>query len=146
MKQKRVTHSEKTTKEKDVKQLEVVGYFDKYPSWRFSMADFDSAWSPKAILEDSRMLRHLIDRERQTWAEIFQAKKQNHFIRFAESPSKAARDRANEIHLTERVGDELFSLRLEGDLRLLGSIHDGVFFVIWYDPTHDVWPSPKKHT
>ncbi len=46
--------------------------------------------------------------------------------------------KAHDINIEE---DELFSLRLQGDVRLWGLIEpNGCFFVIWYDPNHNVYP------
>ena len=80
----------------------------------------------------------------QTWSQIFGASggrthgTNSHFIDIT-GCTKEAQVQANKIGLNE---DRLFSLRLGGKPRLFGVIEpNGCFFVIWYDPNHDVCPS-----
>ena len=56
--------------------------------------------------------------------------------------AKDATQRADAIKLEE---SELFSLRLQGDVRLWGIIEpeNGCFYVIWFDPEHKVYPGKK---
>lgn len=60
--------------------------------------------------------------------------------------SKRARERIQELGLEEL--DELFSLRIEGRLRIW-AVQQGsssTLELLWYDPKHEVCPSHKKHT
>ena len=57
---------------------------------------------------------------------------------------KEARERLAEIGQDDT--DQLYSLRVEGALRIWG-IRDGrVLKILWYDPEHAICPSPKKGT
>jgi hypothetical protein len=80
--------------------------------------------------------------ETMTWAEIEAAG--SHLVRNDSGLSKAARDRLAEIELDE--ADTLFSLRLGGQPRIWGIRMGGVLKVMWWDPKHEVYPAPKKHT
>ena len=83
-----------------------------------------------------------------TWSEIQSASggkragngTNNHFEYIAEM-SKEAQKRAKELHLDV---DQLFSLRLTGKERLYGILNNGVFYVLWYDAQHEIYPSVKK--
>ncbi len=57
---------------------------------------------------------------------------------------KVARDRLEELKLDDF--DELYSLRLTGTQRLWGIRDRNVFRALWWDPEHEICPSPKKHT
>ena len=82
--------------------------------------------------------------ETMTWREILlDAKKQNHNIS-VDKLIKEAQDRRFEI-FSEQL-DELTSLRLTGNQRVLGLISDGVMELIWWDPEHQICKSNKKHT
>lgn len=120
------------------------GYLHKYPSWAFSLCDEEHPrWAlcriPSLYHEVVSKLRSF---EGMTWAEIQSASggrshgTNSHFEPVSEL-SKEARDRADAIHLQEEY---LFSLWLDGRTRLFGIIEDGVFYIIWHDPLHEIYP------
>lgn len=118
-------------------------YFDWTPSWSFSKCDFEyEKWSLKKSDIFTEIIPKLISFERRKWSDIVSDKKHNHWINYEEL-SKEAQSRLSEIKL---YYDALFSLRLTGTLRLFGYIENGIFYIIWYDPNHEVCPSSKKHT
>jgi predicted DNA-binding transcriptional regulator AlpA len=45
-----------------------------------------------------------------------------------------------------QASNDLFSLRLSSLERLWGLRSNDVFSVLWWDPNHQICPSPKKHT
>ena len=61
----------------------------------------------------------------------------NHYIS-VEKLTYEAKHRVDELKLNE---SELFSMRLQGLVRLWGMIDpkDGCFFILWYDPNHKVY-------
>lgn len=61
-----------------------------------------------------------------------------------ESLSKQARDRLLELQHDDV--DELYSLRITGRERVIGIRHGSVVKLLWWDPFHEVYPSPKRHT
>lgn len=63
----------------------------------------------------------------------------NHYEDVADL-TKEARDRMTEIHIEE---DRIFSLRLTSMERLYGILDGNVFFVIWYDAKHEIYPTSK---
>ena len=87
----------------------------------------------------------LKDYEGLTWAEINKASGggtygTNSHYEDVEDLCKDARDRINELMIFE---DRVFSLRLDGETRLYGIIENGVFYVIWYAPNHEIYPVKK---
>jgi hypothetical protein len=124
------------------------GYFGHPPIFSFTKYDAKTPWSTtvsrKPTVDD--IFFNIRGIGGLTWSEIIQASggrshgTNSHYIRIEEL-SADARRRANEIDLNE---DGLFSLRLQGDVRLWGVIEpDGCFFVIWYDPEHKIYSVQK---
>lgn len=131
--------------EKTPKALEDPNaYFNKTPSWNFNRCDAEhDNWS-LSCCEDiyNNVITKLISFERRTWSDIINDKKHNHWIEASDLSADAQR------RLSEKYPeyDRVFSLRLTGKLRLIGTIQGGIFFIFWYDPEHQVCTSHKKHT
>lgn len=118
-------------------------YFSMHPSWNFSKNDLQHPkWSLNKSDFFNDILPKLINFERRTWGKIVSDKKHNHWID-AYKLIKEAQERLIELNFNY---DSLFSLHLTGTLRLFGYIENGVYYIIWYDPNHEICPSPKKHT
>lgn len=143
---KQVVQKIKPGVDKQPKNIEKPeSYLNKRPVWAFGRCDRNhDRWtigsSPDFYNE---ILHKLVSFEGQSWSEIkIRDKKKNHYIPMSELCTEAQK-RAETIHLHE---DELFSLRLDGTLRLFGVIDDGIFNIIWYDSNHYICPSHLKHT
>lgn len=119
-------------------------YFEMNPSWSFAKCDSkDCQWSIENCENLwSEVITKLISFESRTWGEIVNDKGHNHWID-CNKLCKKAKDRINEKGWDF---DSIFSLRLTGTHRLFGVINSGVFYVIWYDPNHEICPSNKRHT
>ena len=118
-------------------------FFDWSPSWSFSRCDFEhEKWSLKLSNIYEEIIPKLISFEQRKWSDIISDKKHNHWIDCADF-SKEAQKRLKERKI---YYDELFSLRLTGTLRLFGYIENGIYYIIWYDPDHEICKSQKKHT
>jgi hypothetical protein len=61
-----------------------------------------------------------------------------------ESLCPAAQTRLTELDLD--VYDRLWELRLGGEERIWGLLDGHVFYLLWWDPDHEVCPSKKKNT
>lgn len=82
--------------------------------------------------------------ESMTWNEILnKGRSENHQIKI-DSICKAARDRLVERKLNDI--DEVCSLRIGAKPRVFGILDRGILRLLWYDPDHQICPSPKKHT
>ena len=78
---------------------------------------------------------------------FFEANSNNHAINVLDL-QKDAYDRLEELNL---AFDCIYSLRLEGKVRLYGNLEGSIFQIIWYDDDHGdndkcVCRSYKKHT
>ena len=95
------------------------------------------------------ILTHLKDRETMTWAEIESQSggrnkgTNNHAIE-VDKLSPKAQKRLAELGLDD-IG-KLFSLRAQGKIRIWGVRQANVLKILWFDPKHEVCPSPKKHS
>ncbi|MBP2622277.1 hypothetical protein ACVRXQ_13150 [Streptococcus panodentis] len=124
-------------------------YKQSSPVWSFDLADFDhDEWSvlnPDFI--EKEIFKALKSFESMTWQEIDSAsggKKKgtnNHFISF-ESMINEARNRADELKLLQH--ESLYSLRIQGKIRLFGVLNNGIYHIVWYDGNHAICPSGGK--
>ena len=117
------------------------------PVWRFELFDHDGPWSFAAgltpdVLVD--LLRKLANFERMTIGELFHT---------GEEPGKHYDVDDMPTHVKNRLTDierddetRLSRLRLDGTCRLYGVLREHIFHVLWWDPEHEVYPSPKRHT
>lgn len=84
------------------------------------------------------------DLEKKTWGQILlEEKHRNHSVQVGDLIPEIQK------RLTERqlLLESLISLRLSGKERLWGYLsHWGAMEVLWWDPEHEICPSPKKHT
>lgn len=119
------------------------GYFNWHPSWNFSRCDFNhEKWSINNSDIFNDIIPKLISFEQRKWGDIINDEKHNHWIECKDFV-KSAQKRLSELKLFQ---DTLFSLRLTGTLRLFGYIENGIYYIIWFDPNHEICPSNKKHT
>jgi len=79
--------------------------------------------------------------ETRTWGEI--EGRRDHFI----SRDRLIADAQKRLLDIERDDvEELFSLHLDGQKRIWGVRDGAVLRLLWWDPEHEVCPSPKKYT
>ncbi|HEX2202016.1 MAG TPA: hypothetical protein VHG91_01905 [Longimicrobium sp.] len=114
------------------------------PVWAFKITDLGGPWCWSAMT--SQEMRDVLTRlghfESMTWREI-DGPGGSHGVPFGNLVKKA-RDRLVEIHQDDV--DEYFSLRITARGRVWGIREEHVLRVLWWDPRHEVCPSPKKHT
>jgi len=134
-------------KEKIPRQSEDINaYKKKTPVWQIGRIDHDGKWGWKFIGQkrwEKIILPHLRDREKMTWVEIEQQSggpkdgSNNHPIP-CERLCKDAQKRLEEL-ITEDI-DELFSLRVQGEIRIWGIRRERVLQILWFDFEHEVYP------
>jgi hypothetical protein len=114
--------------------------------WRFSDVDHDGHWSfstmtPRDLVE---VLQRLGSFESMTVREIFfTGDDPGKHYDVPSLPNPALR---RLVDLGREDETKLARLRLTGERRLYGFLREHVFHVLWWDPTHNVYPSRKKHT
>jgi hypothetical protein len=120
----------------------------KNPAWRIGNMDLSTEfpWSFAKIGREQwweDIYPKLDSYESMTWQEILSATggrshgNNSHNIPISEL-IKEARDRLAEINLDDV--DELFSLRLEGKIRIWGMLDNDALKILWYDPKHEICP------
>ena len=113
-----------------------------YPAWQFRAMDMEGDWGWEGQEINFLEIRiKLANFESMKWLEIEGPK--SHFVKFS-SLSKKAQKRLKKLKYDDI--DELFSLRLSGKERLWGIREGSIFKILWWDPTHEVCLSIKKHT
>ncbi len=116
------------------------------PVWRFE--ELDTAWPPAAVALTTAQFMMLHAKlgayESQTLHEIWSLLDNGCKGYEVENlPNPAAK------RLLEMEKDDatlLHSLRLNGAYRVWGILRENVYYVLWLDPEHEVWPSHLKHT
>jgi len=112
--------------------------------WRFSNCDHAGNWGwPK--LSDPPQYKGVIEKlqkfEQKSWDAI--TKSGSHLIPVI-NLAKPARNRLKEIHRDDI--DELMSFRIGGEKRVWCIKEENVMSILWWDPKHEIYPVPKKHT
>lgn len=116
------------------------------PIWSFAILDIAGpfGWSRLATEDFEKVLSRFRGWETMTWHQIrVEGKKRNHSIPVV-ACSQTAQKRLAEIQLDDV--DDLFSLGVQGEPRVIGILDRRVFKILWWDPDHQVCPSKKKHT
>lgn len=82
-----------------------------------------------------------------SWSEIdhqthdAKGKGKHHFLS-AEGLSKQAKERIKAKRLEDQT-DAIYSLALQNVIRIIGVREGATFYVVWYDPKHEFYPSKK---
>jgi hypothetical protein len=120
----------------------------RHPTWRLSFLDLDheGSWSwqvPTADLHD--IVRFLQEMERLTWTEVFaqlagskKGSHRKHHAMPAEQLCAEAQRRLQHLRLDDF--DELFRFRLGNKRRLWGILDAEIFYPLWWDAEHKVYP------
>ncbi len=116
------------------------------PVWRFG--DIDMGAPPsigKLGVEDFITLHSKLgDYERQTCSEIW-GQHNNGCKRYpVEEAHSNITSRLVEIERDDETA--LHTLRFGGEYRLYGILREHIFYLLWIDCAHEMWPSEKKNT
>ena len=93
--------------------------------------------------------KYLSNLDNQLWGEILtttsgrRSGTRNHNISLLDLVSDAQK-RAAEISIDDF--EELCSIAINSRMRIWGYIADGIFYIIWFDPEHEIYPTQKRHT
>ena len=118
-------------------------FFKKNPIWKLDSFDLNGPWGLEKI-NSVKVLKNLHEKlknySKRTWEEIISDNNNN-----ASIPVKKfirnARKRLVKIKLDDH--DELFHFRLSGKERLWGFRNSNYFYIIWWDPYHEICPTNK---
>lgn len=112
------------------------------PSWRFARLDDggEFCWRQMTQPDVERALKHLQNFESMTWAEI--EGPHSHYLGQG-ALTREAIARLTVLKLDDQI-DQVFSLRITSAARVVGIRRDAVFYLLWWDRTHDVAESSYK--
>ena len=144
-KKRRKSQSRRTTKEKTVSPIPTSD--PENFTWDVSQIDEDGRWGWNKI-KCSYFLKNVWGKmrefERKKWSEVLGGDHRwNHKIAVTELTSDAQK-RLKQLNYDD-VG-ELISLRVTGKQRIWAIHIEQTAFVLWWDPKHEVRPTPLKHT
>lgn len=113
-------------------------------AWRLSIIDFDGPWCWTKLTSDLKkeVYGKLAQYEQRKWSEL--GNRNDKPISVANLPAPAKK-RLREIQQDDSDG-ALWELHLAGKQRVWGIRHGDIMYLLWWDPTHQVYPSPKRHT
>jgi hypothetical protein len=118
---------------------------DRSVSWNIAILDKNGPFG-WGSLDVNMFWNHIKNRfaefEKLTWNEIFKHRL-NHPIKVGDICFEAQK-RLVEIELDDY--DELTSLGITNVARVFGVRNGSKFSVLWWDPNHQICPSPKKDT
>jgi hypothetical protein len=119
--------------------------YQQSPSWRVGALEMVDpyGWHEIDACTLLRIHRFLSNLESMTWAEILIKGKKHHHSVSVSKICAAAQQRLADLDL---VLDDLVSLALSNTERIYGYLVNGVLFLLWWDPCHQVYPVEKRNT
>lgn len=132
-------------------RIDPLSYERMYPAWSFKRMQQETMWifPPEDLISHHEncihsqcVLAKLASFEKMTWSEIkrqqhgHRGKSSSHFIEDLSKLNRNAQKRLRELQISEN----LFSLRLEGKVRIFGILQSHIFEVLWYDAGHEIYP------
>lgn len=137
---------------KQAKSVELGSRYHLRMSWSVDLEDRKGRWSWGVNrdwgdkLSNSLIYPFLVGCERDTWGRLESLKaggNHRHMSYDVSQIRKEARDRLVELELDDQ--ENIFRFRMTGAERLYGFIMGtSVFYTVWFDPTHDIYPTSKK--
>jgi hypothetical protein len=122
-------------------------YGGHLPTFSFRYADrvYSGSWCWPKGPDVSEMLEFLCEMSHLTWKEILQqtsgGHRKHHAMPFSSLVAEAQTRIAELRH--DEIFEELFRFRLAGTKRLWGYRHLEVFYILWWDAQHRVYPQQE---
>ena len=124
-------------------------YYERAPVWAFSKSDFEhDKWGLEANNDQIlRITKKLKDFEGMTWRQILsdtagRKSAPKNSEKSVTQIIKEAQDRFNVLNLFHEH-DSIYSLTIDGATRLWGVRTENVFYIVWIDPNHEIYPVGK---
>jgi hypothetical protein len=113
--------------------------------WRFGQLDSEWPEGAKGLgVKDFRLLHEKLGQyETQTVNEVWAPGAGCHKYVVGNLPILTYR-RLEQLERDD--ADELHSLVLKGSFRVVGILREHIYYILWIDPKHEVFPSKLKHT
>ncbi|MBB2944427.1 hypothetical protein FB565_004156 [Actinoplanes lutulentus] len=116
-------------------------------SFHYADHGYQGSWSWPVAGEAEELLQFLCAVGSSTWSEVkaqlFNSKggsHKKHHYQSIDGLCREAQERIAHLRLDEQFGDEIFRFRVGNRKRLWGFIAAGVFYVLWWDAGHLVYP------
>jgi hypothetical protein len=117
-------------------------------SFRFADRTYDGSWGFNRSADESHTVAELMcNMGALTWSEIYsqttggRRRRKKHHDQPLAGLCKEAQDRIAHLRLDEVIDDRVFRFRHGGTGRLWGWQVEDIFFVLWWDPDHQVFPT-----
>ncbi len=94
-----------------------------------------------------KLIKFLAEMTKLTWSQVWaqetggRNRHKKHHVQAVDTLCKEAQDRFATLRLGETFGEDMFRFRLDSGGRLWGCVRDGVFYPVWWDPDHEVYPT-----
>jgi len=114
-----------------------------FPEFRATQMDIDGpyGWHKFNLLEIPEILQKIFEAQRMTWQEHYAHG--SHLVKVSKIIPKMQK-RLKELKQEDL--DVLYSLRLSGKMRVWGIKEANLFWLLWWDPDHEICPSFLKNT
>ena len=120
------------------------------PVFRFEILDRNGDYAfdlNRKDFNEHDFLEKMIAYSRMAWTDIDQqthdkGKSKHHYLTPYERLSKEARARLAQMQLDD-FSDSIFSFAFTNLTRIIGIRIDDIFYVLWYDAHHEVYPTSK---
>ncbi len=114
-----------------------------HPEFRTEQMDKEGPWGWNQFdsLQIQEVFQKILESQKLTWQDL--RNNGSHFVDIRDLCSQAQK---RLVQLQKEDLDQLFSLRLTGRKRIWGIKEGNIFWLLWWDPEHQVCPSQKKHT
>lgn len=152
---KTADRANKNARLSDVVRKEVAARFVENPSstyqmkvdWAADAADVLESWSWGVARQwtqsdwDNTILPKLKNFEELTWAEVDALSSDSgHKMHHGMPTSSICEEAIGRLWTIEKYQDDMFRFRLGNLPRLWGFKQGSVFQILWYDPTHQIYP------
>jgi hypothetical protein len=138
----KIPRAQNTPLETKTPRADALPSYD-YPEFKVEQMDLDGPWGWKRF--ESHYIQDLMQRffesQKITWQDTI--KNGSHFVNISKLIPEAQK-RLTQIKKDDL--DELFSFRVSGKKRVWGIREGRLFWILWWDPNHEVCPSLKKNT
>lgn len=146
---KKISQAEKASSRKIPKSIEEPQSFMRnFPVWSFKR--LDDGYSKWGLAQSGDLMNNVVLKlksiEGMTWQDIISASggrshgTNNHYEDVSDLIPEA-QERWNALHYDDY--DKIFSLRLTGTHRLYGILEEGIFYIVWLDQNHEIYPLEK---
>jgi len=113
------------------------------PEFKADQMDLQGPWGWDHLgsKELQEIFSKIFDTQKLTWQEL--KGKGSHLVDVKDLIPEAQK---RLIEIQKEDTDQLYSLRLSGVRRIWGIKDSNIFWILWWDPSHKVCKSNKKHT